>query len=110
MDTGVPQKCQIISHLLFPPNHAKEREYGVRVKGKSMQGMQGVVFQIVKPLFSLQLASVLLWIEYPPTHTHNSSSYIEDLALSTSEGPCLEIKLGPISVVTMSLYWDGMGP
>lgn len=68
MDTGVPQKCQIISHLLFPPNHAKEREYGVRVKGKSMQGMQGVVFQIVKPLFSLQLASVLLWIEYPP-HT-----------------------------------------
>ena len=57
-----------------------------------MQGMQGVVFQIVKCPFSLQLASVLLWVEFPS----NSSSYIEDLALSTSEGSCLEIKLGPI--------------
>ena len=106
MDTGVPQKCQIISHLLCPSNHAKEREYGVRVKGKSMQGMQRVVFQIVKPFFSLQLASVLLWVESPS----NSSSYTEDLALSTSEGPCLEIKLGPISLVKMRPYWDGMGP
>lgn len=106
MDTAVPQNCQIISHLLCPPIHAKEREYGVRVKGKSMQGMEGVVFQIVKPLFSLQLASVLLWIESPS----NSSSYTENLALSTSEGPCLGIKLGPISLVKMRPYWDGMGP